>query len=224
MNNFFDETLSKLGAVKFPIFDNLSERMSQWATDLNIKVMIFYIIGVVFALLAGALGYRLIKVLLAAGFAYVGYFAGLELFDLIVSSASFSIPGWISYVIGGLCAVLLFLAAFFRFSYALYTALAFIGYHLTIHLTAAHIAEPGLLAIAAGLLLALVAIFFVRLSFVLISSYLGGVFSVGFLGLLLPKVEVLQLGTNNIAFLIVIGLFVVFTVLQLLTTRRPRKA
>ena len=215
MNGF----INKIAPNGFAMLDKVDAQLNQWASNLKLDNMIFYIAGIVLALLIGVLGYRLIKVLLAASFAYVGYLAGVELFGFLGTYAP-NMPAWLSYVFGGVCAVLLFAAAFLRFSYALYTLLAMVGYHLL----TVYVPDHRFIAIAGGLLLALLAVYFVRLSFVILTSYAGALFTVGFLGKLLPNLAFLQLGTSQIAFFIVLGLILVFVLLQLLTTRKLKKA
>jgi hypothetical protein len=201
----------------FAILDKMTGAIDATAAKLHIKAMILYIVGVALALVIGVLGYRLIKLVLSAGLAYFGYLVGLELFTYLGTKFA-DLPSFLAYVCGGIFAVLFFVAAFLRFSYALYSVLCALGAYLVVFYTGG----TWLLGLGGGILFALIAIFFVRASFVLISSFVGGVCCIGFLGKLLPDVAILQLGANATAFYIALGAVLVFALLQFLTTRRPK--
>lgn len=203
----------------FTLLDQLNATISGWASSIKIPSMIFFIVGAVLALVIGLFGYRMIKLLLALSMGSIGYLAGVELAHFLSENIK-GLPGFLSYVFGAILAIVLIVVSFKRFSYALYTVVTLIG----MYLVSFYLGGAGwMLCLAGGLILALIATFVVRISFVLLTSVVGGILCVSFLGELLPNVTFLQLGTSIPAFFVALGAVVVLFVLQLLITRKRRK-
>ncbi|MBQ7335316.1 MAG: hypothetical protein IJW92_02450, partial [Clostridia bacterium] len=152
--------------------------------------------------------------------ASIGYFAGHALYYSIVWFGGVDMSEWLTYVFGGVLAVVLFVLSFKKFSYMMYTVMAVIGYSIALFYTNG----SQRVAIGAAILLGLLSMFAVRFVFILLTSFAGSAVLMGSLSALLPAVELLQLSeTNYLSLLIALGVIVVFMIVQLLITRTKRE-
>ena len=207
--------------MSYNLYGLLSEMIKR-TTDLAQKVDVskrsMFIAGAVLAVIIGMLGYRLIKVFMGISIGLVGFFAGMELASYLreTVSAIAKMPNWIGYAIGGVLALVFMTLGFSKFSYAMFAMFALVGYNFANY----YLPHRPLLAIAGAVVLALLSTLFVRFSFVLISSAVGGFAGVMYLGKVLPKLAFLQLGREKTALFVAIGISVFFFLFQYLTRSR----
>ncbi len=207
--------------MSYNIIELLREMIAKTSTlahKMSVTEKSMFIAGAVAALLIGVLGYRLIKPIMGILIGLVGYFAGVELFSYLQAHAAViaKAPGWIAYVMGGILALMFMSLGFSKFSYAMFAMFALVGYNFTAY----YLPGRTLLAIAGAVVLALLSTLFVRFSFIVISSAIGGFAGVMYLGTLLPKVKFLQLGNHKAAIWVAIGVAVVFFMVQYATRSR----
>ena len=206
----------------FELFQELTNLFATWAKDLKVKANAMFILGIVLAVVVGIVGYHLIKLLMGVALGTVGYFAGTALFTYLRESFEVfeKVPDWVSYVFGGVVALLLMILGFARFRYAVFVAYAAIGYYLVYY----YISEELVMTLAGALIFALIASICVRFFSILLTSAIGGFAGVSFLGAILPKVSALQIGTTfdvkNVAFWIAVGASLLFVIVQYLTRTR----
>ena len=212
--NFFNDLTN---TDLFALLTKLTDGLTAGAEGFGIPPMVFYIIGLVAALGIGVFGYKLIKLLTAAVAAVVGYyFVGAELFFLVEGWLNLDLPQWVPYIPAAIFGALFFLLAFKKFSYAFYTVMALVGFVLGYFYT-----KSITLAIGGAILLALLCMFILRVSFILLTSVSAAFVSVAMVSALVPSLELLKLSyTNWIGLAIVGGVALVLIALQLIITRK----
>ena len=199
----------------FQVLTDLNERLSAWATQLDIGAWVFFLVGLLATFAVGFFGYKLIKLILALGFGYIGYFVGVALTDVLTDRFEW-LPEWSCYIFGALVAILFLCMAFAKFSYALFSVFAFAGYCVTMFYF-----DNQVLAVGGAIVLAVLSVTLIRTVFILATSFGCGMLSVSFLAQLLPKVELLQMGEGKwFALCLALGLTAVFAVVQFVINRR----
>lgn len=201
----------------FDLLTKLTDALKGGAEGFGIPPLVFYIAGLVVALGVGLFGYKLIKLLTACIAATVGYyFVGAELYFLVVDWFKLELPTWAPYIPAVLFGALFFLMAFKKFSYAFYTVMALLGFVITYFYT-----QNVLLSIGGALLLALLCMFILRVSFVLLSSFAAAFVGISMVSAMVPDLTLLQLSyTNWIGLGITAGVALVFIAVQLIVTRK----
>ncbi len=190
--------------------------IGQIAEGIGLSASIFYIVGLLLAVGIGVFGYKLIKLLLALIAAGIGYYlVGVQLYNLFVQMTGLQLVGMLAYVPAIIFAVLFFFIGFKKFSYAFYTIMALIGFLITYVFT-----QAIFLAVGGAVLLALLCMFMVRVSFILLTSLAAGFISVLCLHGMLPNILLFDMAFDNmIGVLVALGVSLIFAIVQLIITR-----
>lgn len=216
------DILSYIGGASskdlFVILADLNQAVSDWANAHEIKAIILFALGLAASVIVGLFGYKLIKAVTGLGLAYVGYFAGAELYALLSEKLEW-LPEWSCYVIGGVLAIVFFCLAFVKFSYAIFTAAGIAGYLVVLFYF-----ENQVLAVGGGVIAAMLSILMIRAVYILATGFACGMLSVSFLSAMLPKVDQLRLEDGNwIALFLALGLTALFAVVQFVMNRHPEE-
>ena len=197
------------------VLSSLNDQITKWAEQLTVPAIAFYIAGIALAVIVGFFSFKLIKLLLGAGMAAVGYYIGGYGFFYIADLFKLELPDFAAYIAGGVIALLFFILAFKKFSHAMFVLMGIIGYVVT-----SFYVDNLFLEIGGAILLAFLSMFFIRLAFILLTSVPAGLLVVSFLSQILPDVAVLNLSEGWIGLAIAGGVALVFTVVQLIITRK----
>ncbi len=199
----------------YTVLADLNSTIEGWAEKIKIGSWIVFLIGLALAVGIGFFGYKLIKLMMGLGLAYVGYFVGVEVFALVQKPMDW-IPDWCAYIFGGLIALVFLALAFAKFSYTIYSVFALIGYCVTMFYT-----ENLILAIGGAVLLAMLSVSLIRTVFIFSTSFFCGMITVSFLSKLLPVLTFLQFGQGRWGALITAGvLAILYAVVQFVINRK----
>ncbi len=206
----------------FQLLSDMTGALEDLAEAFKLAPMIFYIAGLVLAAVIGVFGYKLIKLITAVVAGVIGYyFVGAELYFLLTDLFKLKdLPEWAVYIPAAVFGLLFFALAFKKFSYTFYTAMGLIGFAVTYFYTA-----NALLSIGGAFLLALICMYVVRFSFVILTSVFAGFAGVALLSAVLPDLNILRLSYDNLAAVgIAAGISLLFVIIQLIITRRDGEA
>ena len=186
------------------------------ATDINIAEAVVLVAAMLFALTAGVFGYRLLKFICAVGFAGVGYVVGSAIFDfLLLQEGMENLPAILTYVFGGVLALLFFFLGFKKFTYVLFAVAYLVGYNFFWGFFG-----DDTVAMGAGLILAVLSVLIVRVMVILLTSFAGSLTAISMVGALLPETAMVQIGgENDFALIVALGLGVIFALVQFLFAR-----
>ena len=202
----------------YMVLSDLSSTIEAWAKQLGFDAWILFLVGLVAAVVVGFFGYKMIKLMMGLGLAYVGYFVGFEIYTLMQKSLTW-LPAWGTYIFGAIIAILFMSLAVAKFSYALYTVFALVGYCVTLFYT-----DNAVLAVGGAVIFAILSVSLIRIVFICTSSFLGGMLSISFLSKLLPKLTFLQFGKGQwLALVAAIVLTLIFVVVQFAINRRANE-
>lgn len=190
--------------------------IKELAAEMNIAPGLFFVVGILLALTACVFGYRLLKVLCGIGLAGIGFSIGSALFAfLLMQPGMETLPNVLTYVIAIALAVLFFFLGYKKYAFVVCLLAYFLGSNFMWGLTG-----DNTLALGGGLLLALLCVLILRISVVVLSSFIGSFLAVGFIGQMIPNMAMLQFSeTNDLAFIIALALGVIFMVLQFVFAR-----
>ena len=218
MELFFNEQGRAYDVVT--ILDQVTDKMGAVAEQLNLPAVVLYAGGALLALVIGLFGYKLIKLLMGLGAAGVSFVAGVVLFDLITSKLKLELGDIATYVAAGVFALIMFFLSFKLFNYVMYLGMAALGYAVVGFYVGA---EHMLIALAGGVVFALITMLFTRLSFVVLTSFAGGYLALAMASAIMPGVEMLQLGTGIVPIAIGAGVAFVMFVFQMITSHKAAK-
>lgn len=200
----------------FAILADLNGKVGAWSTATKIPAIVFFLVGIALACVIGLFGYKLIKLLMAASLGSLGYVVGAELF-LAFHQHYAKAPEWCAYIAGGVIAIAFILLAYRYFSYALYTVAALCGYIIV-----SFYVDNLWVALGGAILFGMISVLILRVSFVLATSLIAGVFAGNCLVQILPANLVIFQGKigewTPLAIMLAISLF--FFIIQLATNRR----
>ena len=203
----------------FALLELLGAWIERGAESFHVPASVLYGVGILLAVGVGLSCYRLMRVWLGLLGAVAGYYLtgnGLMLFN---ASSAHDVPKVLVYVCAIVMAAGLFWLSFKNPTYVFFSVMAVLGFGMTYFYT-----QNELFSLVGALLLALVCIFLVRVAFILVSSFVGAVLAVSFLGAILPKVALLQLQMGNwLAMGVVVALSAVFAVFQFLFGMKKRE-
>ncbi|MBE6553802.1 MAG: hypothetical protein E7666_05605 [Ruminococcaceae bacterium] len=185
----------------YSVLADLGNTIENLAEEIKIGSWILFLIGLAITVGIGFFGYKLIKLVMGLGMAYVGYFVGVEFFALVHQTLDW-IPAWCAYICGAVIALLFMAFAFVKFSYTIYAAFALIGYCVVMFYT-----ENTVLALGGAVLLATLSVSLIRTVFITATSFFCGMLTVTFLSKLLPALTFLQFGQKNWGALVVAAIF-----------------
>ena len=105
LTNFLDY-IKNIGTKDvFRVLEDLGASLEAWAKQLGFDAWIMFLAGLAATVLVGFFGYKMIKVLMGLGLAYVGYFVGVEIFTVAKETLTW-LPGWSVYILGALIGIL----------------------------------------------------------------------------------------------------------------------
>ena len=216
LTNFLDY-IQNIGTKDiYRVLDDLVASLETWAKQLGFEAWILFLAGLIATVLVGFFGYKMIKMLMGLGLAYVGYFVGVEIFLIAQKTLSW-IPEWACYIFGAVIGILFMSMAVVKFSYTLYTAFAILGYCVTLFYT-----DNAVLAVGGAVVFAILSVSLMRLLFILCSSFLCGILSITFLSKLLPRISFLKPGEGQwIALVAALVLMLIFILIQYALDRKP---
>ncbi len=168
------------------------------------------VVGLILAVLIGTLGYKYIKLLSTAVFAVVGYAIGSEGFRMIKEHFGWDVPNFVNYLVGAVVLILLAYVAYKKFAYALFVIAGAIGF------LAGYFIYPNyLVAAAIALVVAMLAMSFVRYGFVIILSVSAGFLLMGMISAMAPNIRLLSLTEGFVGTLLAIVVSLIFVAIQL---------
>ncbi len=199
------------------LLNTLNDKLAELASRLHIKALILYIAMAVIAALIGLAGLHLAKLLATIGMTGFGYVLGVELLNFLKADVAWFAkwPGWTAAVFGIVFALVFLLLSWKRVLHVIFSLFVVIGYLLVMH----YVHDNMLLALGAGILLALLTTFIVKFAFIIFTSLAGGFMLTSLLGAIWTKAAILQLGVNKAAVWVALGISLLFFLIQLLTTR-----
>ena len=211
MGSLFFEILASGGIPE--ALDLVTETLSSLATTLKIPALVLFILGAAAALFVGVMGYKYIKLIAAACFAVAGYGLGGALFSVAKAKWSWNIPDFVGVIAGIAVLALLGYLAYKKFAYALFGVACFAGFIF------AYFVYPNyVLAIAVGVIVAMVSMYFVRYAFVVITSFGGGLTLIAMISAIAPDVGMLKLSEGFMGMFIAIVVSLSFTAIQFYRT------
>ena len=172
----------------FSFLDEMNRLMREFATSIHLIDTALFILGLIAVTVFGILGYKVIKLELSFYAAFLGYFAGKELFLFLEDHAG-DLPDWLIYLFGVAIAIILIALTFCKFSYAWFCMVGV----MTCAVIWYYAPKNYLLVIVGALIVAFLSMIMIRTSFVLINSFLCAALGVSFLSACLPDVAWLQI-------------------------------
>ncbi len=200
-----------LGAGDIPSAMNvIIDKLSALATSIKLPAVAMFVLGAIVAVLVGVLGYKYIKLLSTVCFAVAGYGIGNSLFEVAKAHFAWNVPNLVGTLAGVVLLVLLGYLAYKKFAYALFGVACFAGFIF------AYFVYPNyILAIAVGIIVAMVSMYFVRYAFVVITSFAGGYMLVGMFSAIFPHIALLKLDEGFVGMFLAIVASLLFVSIQL---------
>ncbi len=192
----------------------ITDKLVAVASSINVPGTVVLILGLIFSLALGVLGYKYIKLVATMVFAIAGYIIGSEVFKIVNAHFAWDLPGTFAYLAGIALMLILGYLAFKKFAYGLFGVAGVAGFLL------AYFIYPSLfLAIAAGVVVAMVSMYFVRYAFVTIFSVSAGFLFMGMLSALIPTLGLISLTKGFVGKMLAMFIACAFVALQLGLTR-----
>ncbi len=198
----------------FDLLQTCSDKISSFAEANSIREWILFGVILVAAVLIGVFAFKLTRILLAVGAAGGGYILATQLLFFIEQKVD--TPEWAVYVLGAILAVVMAVLAFQKYHYAFFTAAAGVVFCMSFY----YLGNRLVLAAGLALLVAFIAVYFVRGCIILGSSLAASAVAVTCVAAFLPEVEWLQVNPKNWGFIgITLALAVIFAIVQFVTNR-----
>ena len=192
----------------------LTDKAAGLASILKLPALALFILGAAIALFVGSMGYKYIKLIATACFAVAGFGIGDALFETAKAHWSWNVPDFVGTLVGIAALAALGYLAYKKFAYALFGVACFTGFVL------AYYTYPNyLLAIAAGVVAALLSMHFVRYAFVIITSFGGGCVLVAMVAAMLPDTTILQQNEGFVGRFLTIVISLLFVAIQFYLTK-----
>lgn len=197
--------------------DLIAEKLAYLATIIKLPALAMFVVGAIVAVFVGTLGYKYIKLISTICFAAAGYGIGEALFRTAQTSFGWNLPGFASKIAGVVLLILMTFLAYKKFAYALFGVAGFVGFLIT------YLLFPNYaIAAAVGVVIAMVAMYFVRYAFVIITSGVAGAFLMAMISAMAPTVKLLQL-SGLVGKILAIAAVVIFVSIQLQVTKKESK-
>lgn len=184
------------------------------AESINIPKQAVLIAGLLLAVWVGILGYKYIKLVAMTVFGIIGYAIGSEFFYMANNLLGWELPDFVAYLFGIVMFVLLGGIAYKKFAYALFFMAGMAGF-----LTGYFIYPNYFLATAIAILVALLAISFIRYGFIIILSVTSGFILASMISDLVPDVRFLSLTEGYVGIIIAVVASLLFMAIQLQMSR-----
>ena len=190
------------------------EKLAAVAGIIKLPTIAVFVAGAILALLVGALGYKYIKLISTVCFAVAGYGIGEALFRNAQNVFSWQLPDFASKIAGVVLMLVLAFLAFKKIAYALFGVAGAAGF------VAMYLFVPNyIVAAAVGVVVAMVAMYFVRWAFVIITSCAAGAVLMAILSAMVPSVGILQL-SGVVGKVLAILAAIIFVSVQITSTKK----
>lgn len=216
-----------MGSIFFEILDAgsvasalnlITDKLSSAAETIKLPTIVMLALGAIVAVLVGTLGYKYIKLLSTICFAIAGYGLGGSLFEVAKAQYGWNVPDLVGTIVGVAMLLLLAFLAYKKFAYALFGVACFTGFIL-----AYFIYPDYIIAIAAGVVVAMLSMYFVRYAFVIITSFGGGFAMIAMLSAIAPQVALLKLDEGFIGTFLAVIASLFFVSIQFTATHNEAK-
>ena len=197
----------------FALINDLEGGLIYLADKCKIPSMIFFIAGIALALIIGLATFKLARPTLIIVGGFFGIMAGSALFYELWAKFTW-MPAWLCYVFCILGAAILLCITVGKPSGALAFYVGLLGY-----LAAFFYLSDVIVSLAIAFVCTLIASLFPRVCCICISSFVGGLLTVGFLSMLLPKVNELRFGNSWTAITIALVITVAYALVQFANSR-----
>ena len=195
----------------------INEKLSNVATYINLPAIAMFIFGAVIAAFLGIFGYKYIKLVSTVCFAAAGYGIGAGVFGLLKEAYAWNIPDFVGIIVGVVILALLGFLAYKKFAYALFGVACFIGFAL------AYFIYPNYtVALAIGIFIAMLCMYFVRHAFIILTSSFAGFALVSMFSGMLPRAPLFDL-YGSIGKILALVLVLIFVLVQLRMSRKEAK-
>ena len=197
------------GGVGKAINEMISMLVSS-AEGSNIPGTVVLVAGLILSVFIGIFGYKYIKLLSVAIFGVIGYGIGSEFFFMAINQFGWELPPLVAYLFGIAMFVLFVCLVYKKFAYALFVVAGMVGFFV------GYFIYPNyFLAFAVAIVVALLAISFVRYCFVILLSVCAGFILVGMVSALVPDFRLLSLTEGFVGTLIAVVVSLIFVAIQL---------
>ena len=199
------------------LFEMLNDNLTELAAKMHVRALVLYILAAVAAALIGFVGMRMAKALSMVGVGAIGYLVGVELFNWMQGNVKglAEMPEFLAYIFGGVLAIVFFILGWKKCLLAIFVMFGLVGYNLVV----SYVPDANVwLAIGGFILLAMIAALILKVAFIALTSAVGGFALAGLMGMMLPDVSWLQLGTEQNAIWVAVGVSVVMMIVQFSTT------
>ena len=219
----FERSFFNMGAVLAKILNaggvggairEITDMLVLSAESINIPKQAVLIAGLLLAVWVGILGYKYIKLVAMTVFGIIGYAIGSEFFYMANNLWGWELPAFVAYLFGIVMFVLLGGIAYKKFAYALFFMAGMAGF-----LTGYFIYPNYFLATAIAILVALLAISFIRYGFIIILSVTSGFILASMISDLVPDVRFLSLTEGYVGIIIAVVASLLFMAIQLQMSR-----
>ena len=184
----------------------------------KIPEKVILVAGMILAVLIGTIGYKYIKLFSTAIFGAVGYAIGFTAFRMVQAHFGWDVPGFVAYLAGIAVLVLLGFLAYKKFAYAMFLIAGAVGF-----LVGYFIYPSYFLGAALAIIVAMVAMNFVRYGFVGIMSVSAGFILMGMISAMAPNVRLLSLSEGFVGKLLALIISFVFVAIQLRVSHSEAK-
>ena len=184
----------------------------------KIPEKVILVAGLLLATLVGILGYKYIKLLSTATFGIVGFVIGFAGFRMVKEHFGWNISGALDYLMGIAMLALLAYLAYKKFAYALFAIAGATGF-----LVGYFIYPSYFVGVAAAIIIALVAMSFVRYGFIGVLSVGAGFTFIGMISAMAPSIRLFSLSEGFVGRLMAVIIAVIFAGIQLYLSRSEAK-
>ncbi len=215
MGSIFFEILNAGGLA--PALNLITEKLSYLATVTKLPAMVWFVATAIVAILVGTLGYKYIKLISTVCFAVAGYGIGEALFRTAQANFGWNVPDFARIIAGVALLILLGILAYKKIAYALFGVACFAGFVFMYLLFPNYI-----VAIAVGAVVAMIAMYFVRYAFVLITAFSAGFVLMAMISAMAPAVKLLQV-SGVVGKVLAVVAALIFVSIQFTGTKKESK-
>lgn len=196
----------------------INDAIVSTAQKINVSAIAIFIVGAIAAILVGLFGYKYIKLLSMISFGAAGYVIGEKFFSILKADKGEGLPEQCKYLLGIVAMVLLGYLAYKMFAYAMFGMAGAVGFLICYFFYPSY-----LVAIAGAVILAMIAMCYVRYAFIAIFSAVAGTVTMGMISGIFPDVKLLSLSDGIVGSILAFVLMAVFFMFQLHTSAGQTK-
>ena len=196
----------------------VTEKLSAFAASIKIPALVMFILGALVAAFIGAVGYKCVKLVCAAGLGAVGYAIGYALVNFASGRFGWKIPGFVGIIVGFVLLDVLGFLAFKKFAFALYGVIG-----VTVFVVTYFMFSNYVIALAIAIVVAMLSLCAVRWATIITTSFIGGFTLIAMIWAAIPQFEALNFNAGITGEIIAIVASVAFMVIQLVSTKPAKK-